>query len=127
VGFSSNAFAHYKSGSLLGKATQVFFQPVDALWNFGDGTSASGQTAGHSYSRVGDFVIEAAVTYAVSYQIDGVSIWVDSGSITVSDLISLSVTAAQEVEGPPSIDVGTSVRLVGKNCYEKPGTFGCKT
>jgi hypothetical protein len=127
VSFSSNAFAHYKSGSLLGKSTQVFFQPAETLWRFGDGTSASGQVVGHSYSRVGDFAIEATVTYAVSCQIEGVSTWVDSGSITVSDLVALVVTSNYGDEDPPSIDVGKTVRLVGKNCFEKPGTFGCKT
>jgi PKD repeat protein len=110
---------------LLAKATEVLFDPVSTNWNFGDGSTSSVANATHRYSRAGSFVIEATVTYAVSYQISGESIWVESGSIAVSDSMSVVVSSNSGGAEPSTAPVNKVVRIVGKNCLEKPGTFGC--
>jgi PKD repeat protein len=116
---------HYKTGTLIGKTTQVLFQPIETIWRFGDGGSSFGPAAAHSYSRVGIFEVEATVTYAVSYQIAGASIWVESGSIELSDSLSMVVTASTVNVEQPIIETGKRIRIVGKNCNLNPGTFGC--
>lgn len=123
--FATNAGPHYKAGSLLGKTAEVFFEPIDTAWKFGDGTTLTGAVAAHGFSRSGSFVIQATVLYAVSYQIAGASIWIDSGSIAVSDSISIVVTANPSSYAPPAVEAGKVVRIVGRNCMDKPGTFGC--
>jgi hypothetical protein len=125
VSFATNAMVHYKAGTLIGKNTQVLFQPLETIWRFGDGGSAIGAAAGHNFSREGIFDVEATVSYAVSYQIAGASIWVESGSIEVSDSLSIVVTASPVNYVPTTIESGKIVRLVGKNCIQNPGTFGC--
>ena len=127
VGFSTNAVLHYKNGSLLGKNTDVQFLPIQTSWNFGDGSGASGNSATHGFNRIGTYIVSATVLYSVSYQIVGASAWISSGSISVTDSLSLPVVGAGESEAPPLEESVAVVRLVGKNCIDNPGSFGCST
>ena len=128
VGFSTNAVLHYKTGSLLGKATDVQFVPIQTNWSFGDGSSLSGVSANHAFSGFGRFEVSATVLYSVSYQISGASGWVSSGSISVSDSVAVLVSGFEaEVPAPVPVEAVSVVRLVGKNCFDNPGSFGCGT
>ena len=126
VGFSTNAVQHYKTGALLGKATAVQFVPIQTNWNFGDGSSLSGASANHAFRGFGAYEVSATVLYSVSYQIAGASGWVSSGSISVSDSVAVLVSGV-ESESPVPAGGGSVVRLVGKNCFDNPGSFGCGT
>lgn len=125
IGFSTNAVVHYKTGFLLGKATDVKFVPMQTKWNFGDGAAASGSSAAHGFSNIGTYVVSATVTYSVSYQIAGASSWVSSGSISVSDSVAVKIIGAEVADSPVPVDSVSVVRLVGKNCLDNPGSFGC--
>jgi hypothetical protein len=128
VSFSSNAKLHYKSATLLGKSTEVRFEPLSVRWSFGDGATVSGVSAAHAFNKTGRFSVGATVIYGVSYQISGSSDWTASGSIGLSDSIEIMVTADSGFEAPSqSVDSegSTRVRLVGQNCLENPGSFGC--
>jgi len=124
---TANPMLHFQSGALLGKATDVRFEPISTSWNFGDGSTGSGSTAAHAYAADGQYRATAMVTYAVYYQIAGQTGWVSGGQITVSDAVLIQVSAGgidlpigQDPVSPPAV-----VRLVGKNCLISPGAYGC--
>lgn len=125
IGFATNAVVHYKTGSLLGKATDVQFVPMQTKWSFGDGATASGASAAHAFTSIGKYVVSASVIYSVSYQIAGASSWISSGSISVSDSVAVKISGAELADAPAPIDSVSVVRLVGKNCLDNPGSFGC--
>lgn len=126
VSFSTSAKLHYKSGSLLGKAVDVQFQPTQTSWVFGDGSVGAGSSVKHQFWAEGTFSISASVTYAVAYQVAGTSVWTDSGLITVGDSASIVVSSTGDSATPESPDESAKVvRIVGKNCFENPGSFGC--
>jgi len=125
VAFGTNAALHYKAGALLGKAVDVQFAPTETHWIFGDGSSSSGPDASHRYSSAGAYSITATVLYAVSYQIAGATSWLSSGSISVSGSTSVVVATASGQNSEPPALAGNLVRLVGQNCFENPGSFGC--
>jgi hypothetical protein len=123
-----SAKLHLKTGTLLGKAVDVQFQPTQTSWVFGDGSVATGAAANHQFWGSGNVTISVTVTYAVAYQVAGTSTWVDSGSIAVGDSTSILVSGSGDsatTETPPPDGVSKVVRIVGKNCLENPGAFGC--
>ena len=130
VDFWANASTHYKSGMLLGKATDVRFTPVKTIWSSGQGQSGVGASMSFAFSRPGTVGVAATVTYVVDYQISGASGWESGGEISVSDAVELSIESADasvpvvlpnSSPSPPKV-----VRLVGSNCLTKRSTFGCK-
>ena len=126
VNFFTNAVPHYRSGVLLGKSAEVHFIPIQYSWSFGDGSGSSASNPDHAFSGVGSKSISATVTYSVSYQIQGASGWIDSGTISVTDQISVQVQGATgAIVIHPTIPTPEVVRLVAKNCFDNPGTFGC--
>ncbi len=84
----------------------------DALthsWNFGDGSTGSGETPSHTYDNVGNYTVTLTVT--------------DTGGLSHFTTRTISVTPAPEEIPPPwqHQDVG-SVGLVGGTTYAG-GTF----
>ncbi len=118
---------HFKIGSLLGKSTQVQFVPGQPNWSFGDGMSAIGSSVNHRFATQGSHIVYASVVYAVSYRISGETNWVESGSITVADSISVLVASVANPPHLPTLTPISNVRLVGQNCAENPHSFGCST
>ena len=123
--FWTNAATHYKTGLLLGKVTDVRFTPIQTVWASDQGHSGVGASITLAFGESGAAEVAASVTYSVAYQIAGASGWVDSGDITVSDSVSLSIEdvtrAAPEASQPPA----KVVKLVGKNCLSRTTVFGC--
>jgi hypothetical protein len=126
VGFWANASTHFKSGTLLGKATDVRFTPVQTSWITGQGQSGVGASISLAFENSGSVEVAATVTYSVSYQIAGASGWVSSGEIAVSDSVEVMIEESSEpspiVTTPPS----KVVRLVGENCHSRATAFGCQ-
>lgn len=129
VEFWANSSTHYRSGVLLGKATDVRFTPIETVWNSDQGQSSVGATVSWSFGSPGAVEVAARVTYSVSYQIAGASGWVSSGEIAVSDSVGLVVLEGSEPprEGTLIFDDQPSkiVRLVGNNCISRSAVFGC--
>jgi hypothetical protein len=125
VAFWAPNSIHYKSGSLLGKPTDVRFTPVNTHWDFGDGDSGAGEVIAHGFSAVGSFDVVASVRYSVEYQIFGASGWVSSGEIVVSDSLSMPVQTLDLPVAPPRAPQAKVFRLVGENCLGKRSVFGC--
>lgn len=71
------ASVHTKPGILLGEPVSVRFSPVSATWDFGDGQSASGFSAGHIYNLADVYQARAKVRYSVDYKFATDS-WVSS-------------------------------------------------
>lgn len=126
VGFWANASTHFKSGSLLGKATDVRFTPVQTSWITDQGQSGVGASISLAFENEGSVEVAATVTYSVSYQIAGASGWVSSGEIAVSDSVVVLIEDSSEpspiVAAPPA----KVVRLVGENCHSRATAFGCQ-
>ena len=121
VDFSADAILHFKTSSLLGKATEVRFTPISTSWLLADGGAASGQSITRSFDRVGKFVVIARAKYSVAYRFAGDTQWLESGEIMVSGLAV--VTVSENLPGPtPS---ASRVLLVAKNCQLNPTAFGC--
>lgn len=116
---------HYKSGSLLGKLTDVRFSPINTSWVFGDGDSDEGEAVAHGFSAPGFFDVVASVRYAVDYQISGASGWVYSGEIVVSDSLSMPVQKVEQSVNQPRTPPAKVIRLVGENCLGRHNVFGC--
>lgn len=129
IGFWVNAATHYRSGVLLGKATDVRFTPIGTVWSSDQGQTSLGASVSLAFESPGSVEVSASVTYAVSYQIAGASGWVPSGEIAVSDSLSVMIDDSPE---PPSEGAATEgelpskvVRLVSKNCVSRTAVFGC--
>ena len=123
--FVSSALVHYKSGTLLGKATEVRFTPASTDWNFGSGVSGSGNSLTYSYDRQGNFKVQLKVKYSVSYRIRGAKKWIaEPDRIIVSDELFIKVLGA-EVDEELATESKPRVLLVGESCLERPVSFGC--
>jgi hypothetical protein len=109
---------------MLGRLAEVKFTPVEIDWNFGDGTSASGEVIRHTFSHSQTFVVSARVTYSSEYKFSGENTWRSAGSIAVTDRVVISV-AGEASGGEPSNQSGQVV-LVASNCIERPKSFGCQ-
>lgn len=129
VGFWANAATHFKTGSLLGKVTEVRFTPIQTLWSSDEGHSGSGGSISLTFDKPGNVEVAATVKFAVAYQIAGASAWVSSGDISVSDSIAILIEPASETSSGPSSTVSARsekvVRLVGENCLVRVNAFGC--
>ena len=123
VNFSVNPSLHFKAGEILGKSATVMFSPGTPRWTFDDGSSLTGKSVNRTFLQVGQRSASVSVDYAVSYQFSGDAGWTDSGSITVSDSVSVEVTAAADYS-PPAAQSGV-VRLVGGACGANSSLFGC--
>jgi hypothetical protein len=123
VNFSVNPSLHFKAGEILGKSATVMFSPGTPRWTFDDGSSLTGKSVNRTFTQVGQRSASVSVDYVVSYQFSGDAGWTDSGSITVSDSVSVEVTAAADYS-PPAAQSGV-VRLVGGACGANSSLFGC--
>ena len=123
--FWTNAATHYKSGLLLGKVTDVRFTPIQTVWASDQGPAGVGASITLAFEDSGAAEVSASVTYSVAYQIAGASGWVDSGDITVSDSVSLSIEAVTRAAPEASHPPAKVVKLVGKNCLSRTTVFGC--
>jgi hypothetical protein len=129
VNFWTSASTHFKTGSLLGKVTEVRFTPIQTLWSSDEGHSGSSGSISLAFDKPGNVEVAATVKFAVAYQIAGASAWVSSGDILVSDSITLLIEGSSEgASGPSSTASARSekvVRLVGENCLARFNAFGC--
>jgi hypothetical protein len=126
--FASSAVQHYRTGTLLNLPTEVRFTPINVSWDFGDGTTASGSETDHEFQAPGAHQVQLRVVYAVSYRIKGSQAWLaEPDTITMSDVLSVSVSASGTPSVPRVTDSASSKRvlLVGEDCISKPVAFGC--
>ena len=124
VEFRALAATHFKTASILGRLAEVKFTPIAIDWNFGDGTSASGEVIHHGFSRSQTLVVSARVTYSSEYRFSGENAWLSAGSISVTDRVVI-VVAGEASSGEP-INQSGQVVLVAANCIERPKSFGCQ-
>lgn len=128
--FYANASAHVVDGTLFGGTAQVRFTPIAYNWNYGDGSTASSNSAGttwakyripefdptpssHTYNEAGNYTITLSVTYAAEYRVAG-STWKNVvGTLTII-APPLTATAGH----------ATTV-LVDKDCIANPTGIGC--
>ena len=129
VNFWTNVSTHFKTGSLLGKVTEVRFTPIQTLWSSDEGHSGSGGSISLAFDKPGSVEVAAAVQFAVAYQIAGASAWVASGDILVADSIEILIEATSDgASGTATAASARSdkvVRLVGENCLARFNAFGC--
>lgn len=126
--FESTAVQHYRTGTLLNLPTEVRFTPLSVAWNFGAGQYQSGANVGHAFNIAGTHTVQVRVVYAVSYRLRGSTSWIsEPDTITLADEITIEVSAGSTKVTEP-IEKQASpkkVLLVGQDCLENPGTFGC--
>lgn len=123
--FVSSALVHYKSGTLLGKATEVRFTPAATYWTFGAGIAGSGNSLNFSYDRQGNFKVQLRVKYSVSYRLKGSKQWIaEPDGISVSDELFIRVLGTDVEEGLAPESPSRAL-LVGESCLERPSAFGC--
>lgn len=133
--FNSDALAHFRVGKILGKSAEVKFTPVSMGWNFDDGSTGQGLSVQHAFASEGNYQVSARVVYAVSYRFIGQASWVaEPGTIAMIARLSIQVSAEAggggNVGGPITADDvaptgGGRVALVGADCIQRPGSFGC--
>lgn len=124
--FVSDPKVHYRLGQVLGKSAEVRFTPIDASWQFADGSTANGTRVARSFGQ-GSFEIRVVITYAVSYRFSGQEAWIaDPGEIDMPDTVQVSVS---DSGGPkPTFKVPELARLpylVSANCLAFPKAIGC--
>lgn len=78
-------------GTLLGRAARIRFEPVEAQWEFSDGTSGSGFIYSRTFESKGAFTAVAKVRVKPSYRFAGgewqqsnVKIWLQSNELSIS-------------------------------------------
>jgi len=126
--FESTAVQHFRTGSLLNLPTEVRFTPLSVAWNFGTGQYLAGANVGHAFDSAGSHAVQVRVVYAVSYRLRGSSTWIaEPDTIALGDEINIEVAANSFSENRPieKPSAARTVLLVGQDCLEKPGTFGC--
>jgi len=128
--FYATASAHVVDGTLFGGTAQVRFTPIAYNWNYGDGNTATHDTAGttwakykiaefdptptsHSYDEPGNYTITMSVTYAAEYRVAGTGWRNVVGTLTIA-APPLSATAGH----------ATTV-LVDQDCNANPAGIGC--
>ena len=128
--FYGTASAHVVDGTLFGGTAQVRFTPIAYNWNYGDGNTATHDTAGttwakykiaefdptptsHSYDEPGNYTITMTVTYAAEYRVAGIGWRNVVGTLTIA-APPLSATAGH----------ATTV-LVDQDCNANPTGIGC--
>jgi len=128
VHFAVDAGLHFRSATLLGKAADVSFTPIETAWVFGDGSTAIGVSVSHVFARTGTFVVQATQSYEANYRIAGETGWVSGGEVIVHGLVTLTVQRAAPTAAvnPPLEATSKLVLLVGKNCVGRSQLFGCK-
>ena len=124
VEFRALTSTQFKTATMLGRLAEVKFTPIAIDWNFGDGTSGSGEAMHHGFSHPQTFVVSARVTYSSEYRFSGEIAWRSAGSIAVTDRVVIAV-AGETSGGEPSNQLGQVV-LVAANCIERPKSFGCQ-
>lgn len=125
--FSSGAVTHYRTSVIMNLVTEVRFTPITTRWNFGDGTSATGENPAHAFGSNRTFNVQLEVVYAVSYRVRGSTAWLpEPDTITVADELHVVVDSESifATDEPPAESSGR-VLLVGSTCDLRPGSFGC--
>ncbi len=126
--FSADPFAHFRTGTILGRATEVSFTPSSVSWSFSDGGEASGANASHSFASSGSKTAIASVTYSVAYRFVAGGGWVTQGSIDMSAQVQVLVSESGTVAPPTATPVSPPkkvVFLVARNCLANAGAIGC--
>ncbi len=126
--FSADPFAHFRTGVILGRATEVSFTPSSVSWSFSDGGVASGANAIHSFASSGSKTAIASVTYSVAYRFVAGGGWVAQGSIDMSAQVQVLVSASGTFTPPTATPVSPPkkvVFLVARNCLANAGAIGC--
>lgn len=118
--FSAIPTLHFRTQGVLGRKAEVQFDPQAVSWDFSDGQDALGSALSRSFSQSGSYWARAKVRYQVSFRLVGETTWQQAGSISVySNLLEIIVS-----EGSFSRGEGPIV-LVGQDCLENPGSYGC--
>ena len=88
---------------------------VSYVWNFGDGSTANGATATHSYGQAGTYQVSLTVT--------------DNGGLTATANHSVEVSKAANqppsasIAGPDTAQVGQTIDLTGKDSADPDGSI----
>jgi hypothetical protein len=134
AGLDTNFYAitgqHLVTGTLLGRPADVRFTPIAYRWAYGDGTSATKNTAGgtwagqgipefeptptsHVYEQVGDYTITLSIVFAAEYRFAGGSWRPVVGTITLpANDLHIRAGTAKTV-------------LVEHDCTQNPSGPGC--
>ncbi|CAB4622441.1 MAG: hypothetical protein F2599_03500 [Actinobacteria bacterium] len=127
VNFQSSASLHYRTGLVLGLATEVRFTPMKILWQLAQETDSDWQPE-HVFDTVGTHSISARVDYEVAYRLRGSSDWViepDQISQQADMFVEVSTGNLLEQKDPEPV-LGKKVLLVGSACEPKSRVFGCR-
>ncbi|MSZ19368.1 MAG: hypothetical protein F2609_00925 [Actinobacteria bacterium] len=123
--FSSNPSAHYGSARVLGRQAEVHFVPDSSGWYFSDGDTRTGSDASKSFDRAGVFQVSAFVDYSVRYRLLGETSWQRvPGKLTVASNTLEILVSATGIKDDKASKAGL---LVGQDCIQNPGSFGCDT
>lgn len=89
--FTAQLTAGEFDGTLLGRAAKIRFEPVEAQWEFSDGTRGSGFSYSRTFESKGSFTAIAKVRVKPSYRFAGgdwqhsnVKIWLRSNQLSIS-------------------------------------------
>jgi hypothetical protein len=127
VNFQSTASLHYRTGFVLGLATEVRFTPQKILWQLNQQTFSVWQPE-HVFDIPGTHSISARVDYQVAYRLRGSSDWViepDQISQQADMFVEVSTSNMPEQKDPEPAP-GKRVLLVGSACEPNSGAFGCR-
>ena len=127
VNFHSSASVHYRTGLVLGLATEVRFTPMKILWQLTQETDSVWQPE-YVFDTPGTHSISARVDYEVAYRLRGSSDWViepDQISQQADMFVEVSRGNVLEQKDPEPVP-GKKVLLVGSACEPKSRVFGCR-
>lgn len=124
--FSSNAFVHFRAGTVLNLPTEVRFTPVSATWILDGEVIGVGNSTNYSFGEIGSHQVRVEVVYAVAYRVRGSALWIgEPDTITVLDDLALTVSTESDAGDYPESPTPRAL-LVGSDCFAKPGSFGCR-
>jgi len=128
-----------ESGTFTAYANDDATQPVEYMWDFGDGSTGMGMTASHSYAAEGTYTVSMTASGPVNSETETCLVNVRripqppvlaSCRVTPSRVgIGENVTVNASVSGDPatiSVDFGDGSRasaLPATHAYSSPGTY----
>lgn len=121
--FTSNPSSHFGSANVLGRQAEVHFVPMASSWSFSDGVVQTGVDTERTFKAAGKYQIWAFVEYSVSYRLLGESGWqsVEGTLVIQSNPLEVMVGAFNFKADKTS----QGVLLVGADCLDRSGAFGC--